>query len=162
VIRYGGGGADGPRFISEPQSQAADVGDDVTLTCQVDGNPTPTVYWRRHGDERILGRQGTLRLSSVTSDQFATYTCSASSAGYSTVSRDVHLLRNGAPIIVSSREQSARHGDTASIECLVKAIPPPKTVTWTKNGRTVDFSYMPRYARINRYFAFSASLVFVS
>jgi len=84
------------------------VGDDVTLTCQVDGNPTPTVYWRRQGDERVLGRDARLRLTGVTSDQFTTYTCSASSAGHGTVSRDVHLLRNGAPIIVSSRRQSAR------------------------------------------------------
>jgi len=139
--------ADGPRFISEPQTQAANVGDDVTLTCHVGGNPTPTVYWRRHGDQRILSRQSTLRLTGVTSDQFTSYTCSASSVGYSTVSRDVHLLRNGTPIIVSSGEQSARHGATASIECLVKAIPPPKTVTWTKNGQPVDFDSMPRYAR---------------
>jgi len=139
--------ADGPRFVSEPQSQAADVGDDVTLTCQVDGSPTPTVYWRRQGDERILSREGALRLTGVTPDQFTTYTCSASSAGRGTVSRDVHLLRNGAPIIVSRRSQSARYGDTAKIECLVKAIPPPKTAQWTKNGKTIDFNNMPRYTR---------------
>lgn len=137
--------ADGPRFISEPESQAADVGDDVTLTCRVHGNPTPTVYWRRDGDQRVLSRQSTLQLTGVTSDQFATYTCSASIVGYSTVSRDVHLLRNGAPIIVSSDEQSAGRGDTAKIECLVKAIPPPDTVAWTKNGKPLDLDNMPRY-----------------
>ena len=116
------------------------------MTCQVDGNPTPTVYWRRRGDEQILGRQGSLRLTGVTSDQFATYTCSASSVGRSTVSRDVHLLRNGEPIIVSNAEQTGRRGATANIECLVKAIPPPETVTWTKNGQPVDFDNMPRFA----------------
>jgi len=65
--------------------------------------------------------------------------------GHSTVSRDVHLLRNGAPIIVSSAEQSARREDTANIECLVKAIPPPNTITWTRNGQPVDFDRTPRY-----------------
>lgn len=121
------------------------MGDDVTLTCHVDGNPAPRVYWRRQGDERVLGRAGELRLRGVTAGQFATYTCSATSVGHGTVSRDVHLLRNGAPIIVSRRRQSAKHGDTASIECLVKAIPPPKTARWTKNGQPLDFSKMPRY-----------------
>jgi len=142
--------ADGPRFISEPETRAADVGDDVTLTCRVDGNPRPTVDWRRHGDQRVLGRQSTLRLSRVTADQFTTYTCSASSVGYSTVSRDVHLLRNGTPIIVSSGQQSARRGHTAVIECLVKAIPPPHSVTWTKNGQPVDVDSMPRYSPSRR------------
>ena len=140
------GHIDGPKFVYEPQSEAADVGDDVTLTCQVVGSPTPTVSWRRKGDQRILGRQGTLELTGVTSDQFGTYICSASSVGHGTVSRDVHLLRNGVPIIVSDRDQSARHGDVATIECLVKAIPPPKAVTWTKNGQPIDFDRVPRYA----------------
>jgi len=142
--------ADGPRFVSEPQSQAADVGDDVTLTCHVDGNPTPTVYWRRQGDERVLSREVRLRLTGVTSDQFTTYTCSASSVGHGTVSRDVHLLLNGAPIIVSNRRQSAGYGDTATVECLIKAIPPPKTAQWTKNGKPIDFSNMPRYTTTSR------------
>jgi len=142
-----GDDADGPKFITEPQSQAADVGDDVTLTCEVDGNPTPTVYWRRRGDVRILSRQSTLQLTGVTSDQFGTYVCSVSSVGYSTVSRDVHLLRKGEPIIVSSSDQSARYGETANIECMVKAIPPPKTVKWTKNGKPLDFDDMKRFAR---------------
>jgi len=132
--------------VSEPETQAADVGDDVTLTCHVEGNPRPTVSWRRHGDQRVLGRQSSLRLSRVTADQFTTYTCSASSAGHRTVSRDVHLLRTGTPVIVSSSQQSARRGTKAVIECLVKAIPPPHSVTWTKNGQPVSVDAMPRYS----------------
>jgi hypothetical protein len=138
--------SDGPVFASEPESQPADVGDSVTLTCDIRGNPTPTVYWKRQGDDRILSTHKSIRIATVTESDFTSFTCSGASFGYDTVSRNVYVLRKGPPTILSPFYQSARYGEMATIECLVRSIPPPTEITWTKNGQIIDFNSMQRSA----------------
>jgi hypothetical protein len=105
----------------------------------------PTVYWRQQGDNHILGTQASLHLSIVSEKQFTTYTCSAASVGYGTVSRDVHVLHKGPATFASRTEQSARYGDTGEVECLVHSIPIPEHISWMKNGRSMNFADFPRY-----------------
>ena len=137
--------SDGPRFVRDPESQPADIGDSVTLTCDILGNPSPAIYWRRQGNERILATQSSLLIKRVSEIDFTAFTCSASSPGYETVSRSVYVLRKGPPTILSSEDQSARYGETGTIECLVKSIPPPVEITWTRNGQPIDFGGLPRF-----------------
>lgn len=135
---------DGPVFASEPESQPADKGDSVTLTCDIRGNPSPAIYWRRQGSDRILSTHSSLRIAAVTELDFTSFTCSGSSVGYNTVSRGVYVLRKGAPTMLSPAHQSARYGEMATVECLVRSIPPPTDITWYKDGREIDLDSMPR------------------
>jgi Immunoglobulin domain len=108
----------------------------------------PTVYWRRQGNDRILSTQKSLQIASVTESDFTSFTCSGASVGYDTVSRNVYILRKGPPTILSPTHQSARYGEMATIECLVRSVPPPTDIIWTKNGQNIDFTSMPRSAII--------------
>ena len=57
--------SDGPRFKPGPVHQAVDLGGDASLTCEVDANPTPAVYWTRKDGRKILSSSNVLRIRSV-------------------------------------------------------------------------------------------------
>ena len=40
-----------PRFVQRPEDQEAVEGDQVQLMCVTHGYPTPTLSWRRDGEE---------------------------------------------------------------------------------------------------------------
>lgn len=44
---------DAPTFREKPRSLEADSGSLVTLTCEVDGNPTPDIVWIQHPIDRV-------------------------------------------------------------------------------------------------------------
>jgi len=48
-----------------------------TLYCQVDGNPKPTVSWRRSDDPEVLSINRQLKISPVSRYDAGTYVCSA-------------------------------------------------------------------------------------
>ena len=123
---------DGAFFLSEPEHVAADVGDTVTLRCDVSGNPAPTVQWTRSGSSTVQGLGVTLTINDVTDEDFGTYECRATSQMFGSVSRRVHLLKNGPPVVVSGSEASARRGSTVTLECDVISRPEADSVTWQR------------------------------
>lgn len=44
----------GPAFKTKPQSVEADLGNTVTLSCDVDGNPSPEIVWIFDPTERVI------------------------------------------------------------------------------------------------------------
>ena len=43
---------DDPKFIIQPSDVSGERGQDINLTCLVDGNPPPSYTWFRNGDMR--------------------------------------------------------------------------------------------------------------
>ena len=88
---------DGPKFISQPVNQSADLGAALAvLTCNVDSNPPASIEWTPSGSPvPILARSSQLTFSPVTRDSVGTYTCTATVNGYAPISADVQLSLNG-------------------------------------------------------------------
>ena len=74
---------------------AADVGDDVVLTCSVDGNPEPSIIWTRKDSMKILGSHKQLKLFGVREKDFGIYVCKASILGFNEIQMEIHLLKKG-------------------------------------------------------------------
>ena len=132
-------------FVSEPSHVAADVGDDVTLRCDVIGNPTPTVQWTRSGSTSVLAFGATLAIRDVSESDFGTYVCRATSQTFASASRSVHLLKNGPPVIVSGNEASARRGSTVTLECDVISQPEAQSVTWHRGEEVTPIQNDKRF-----------------
>ena len=52
---------DQPEIAAHPQNQTRIEGDNVTLSCSVDGNPVPTISWTRDGSP--VNTSGTISIS---------------------------------------------------------------------------------------------------
>ena len=85
-------------FLVEPRDQSADIGNQsATLSCLVDSRPQASIAWTLANGlaMRVLSRAETLVISPVTERNFTSYRCTASVAGFKSVSRLVRLRRNG-------------------------------------------------------------------
>ncbi|MEQ2177986.1 Roundabout 3, partial [Goodea atripinnis] len=72
--------AERPIFTKQPVNQVVLADDTVEFYCEVHGDPTPTVRWRREEGELPRGRfeirsDNSLRLSQVRAEDEGTYTC---------------------------------------------------------------------------------------
>ena len=48
---------DAPRFVIKPETVSGEDGQDVGLSCKVDGNPAPTYTWFRNGDMQTVRKR---------------------------------------------------------------------------------------------------------
>ena len=77
----------------------ANKSDTVTLRCQFDGNPVPTVSWYYQGEEIARGEES-LRLDNVRQGDGGEYKCKAESM-LGGAENALTLVVRGAPIITS-------------------------------------------------------------
>lgn len=80
----GSGGRRAPYFIRAPESVEVVTGQTVELPCQAEGNPQPTVVWRKDGqtmrDSATVSsssNDGNLIIRDVTRSDEGTYECTA-------------------------------------------------------------------------------------
>ncbi|GIY24709.1 irregular chiasm C-roughest protein [Caerostris extrusa] len=59
----------GPVFRSTIENVAADIGSEVTLSCDVDGNPKPDTVWTFEGSDAVLSTQSKLVIPSTDAGQ---------------------------------------------------------------------------------------------
>ena len=130
--------SDAPYFASAPRHQAVELGDDVTLTCEVTGNPTPSIRWTRSGQRAVLGYGATLTLENVRQSDIGTYVCNVVSIDFPAIARHVHLVKKGVPRIISSSKQKARVGRTAELVCEAISMPEPDSITWSRDDDVIE------------------------
>ena len=81
--------------MSDPIDVTAREGDDISLECDVGGDPEPVFTWTREDGRRIeTARTDTLRLRKVMSDDEGVYQCTAENA-VGSVSGSVSLIVHG-------------------------------------------------------------------
>ncbi|MEK7782148.1 MAG: immunoglobulin domain-containing protein [Verrucomicrobiota bacterium] len=76
VVNFSGGVSNppaAPTIITEPQSQTATVGDNVTISVAATGNPLPAYQWRFNNTNLPGATSATLSLTSVTTNQAGSY-----------------------------------------------------------------------------------------
>ncbi|XP_051244409.1 intercellular adhesion molecule 5 isoform X2 [Dicentrarchus labrax] len=108
-----------------------DEGDDVTLTCEAEGNPPPVFNWTRDG-VNMLENMNNLSIIQVTSN--ATYSCKATNyLGNITKIINVRVIpraaapaampdpgattKKGCPLVLMPAEAVVRFGDPVSVNC---------------------------------------------
>ncbi|XP_060519888.1 irregular chiasm C-roughest protein [Cylas formicarius] len=126
-----------PQFRSKPRSVQSDIGSNVVLTCDVDGNPFPDITWYHEDAKKIVSTSPNLTLRV---DQFTAgkYYCKAHVPGFPDVGAEAAIYLKGPPSIISHRTQFGIEGDNVRVECTAFSIPAPERVVWTFNGREVD------------------------
>ncbi|XP_074527981.1 roundabout homolog 3 isoform X2 [Halichoeres trimaculatus] len=130
-----------PVFIKQPVNQVVLADDTVDFYCEVHGDPTPTVRWRREEGELPRGRfeirsDNSLRLTQVRGEDEGTYTCvSENSVGKAEASGtlQVHVPPQ---IVVRPRDQITAPGRTVTFLCGTKGNPPP-AVFWQREGSQI-------------------------
>ncbi|KAG5684445.1 hypothetical protein PVAND_013679 [Polypedilum vanderplanki] len=129
-IRYG------PAFKGPLKNVEADEGDVVTLSCNIDGNPSPDIEWIFNPSGKTVGRSANLTLT-VTNDHVGSYTCRASVMGiFIEAEASIHL--KGPPSITSAKKQFGVPGETVQIECTAFSVPKVKHILWSYNGREIN------------------------
>ncbi|CAG9816167.1 unnamed protein product [Phaedon cochleariae] len=127
----------GPHFRTRPRSVQADQGSSVTLSCDVDGNPSPDISWY-HGDQKkIVSTSPNLTLR-IDQNSAGRYYCYARVLGFPEIEAEAAIYLKGPPSIVSHRTQFGIEGDNVRVECTAFSIPAPERVVWTFNGHEVD------------------------
>ncbi|XP_050086769.1 irregular chiasm C-roughest protein-like isoform X2 [Anopheles aquasalis] len=129
----------GPTFRELPKSVEADVDTNVSLHCDVDGNPTPEIIWLHESTDQIIASGSNVTLA-VTSSTAGNYLCKASVQGFPIVEAGATIFLRGPPLIRSPRQQYGTLSERGQLECKAFAVPRPKLISWSFNGHELNTS----------------------
>eukprot|EP00058_Branchiostoma_floridae_P005143 XP_002590631.1 hypothetical protein BRAFLDRAFT_83715 [Branchiostoma floridae] len=108
-------------------------GQDWELKCVADGNPKPTIKWRRKNNRTLLDNP--LSLSPLTYQTEGLYECVAWSDRFPEVSRETFINVMGRPdVLADSAPVLVTGGDTVRLTCHITSDPPPDYVDWVWKG----------------------------
>ncbi|XP_040215726.1 hemicentin-1 isoform X1 [Rana temporaria] len=139
----------GPQIFSTVEGNA------ISLPCKASGVPTPSIIWKKKGENVVpnngtilIDSDGSLFLSTPHGEDSGEYSCSAiNAAGYAT--RKVQLTVYVKPRILNTGSSSLQDGFKGQIEisakvsddvvlpCEVKSVPPP-FITWAKETQLIS------------------------
>ena len=71
-----------------------DLGDNITLSCLVDGNPTPVIRWMR-GKDKLTNYNPELHIINIQQQDIGGYTCLALSTGFDEKQREFIIALKG-------------------------------------------------------------------
>ncbi|CAG4974936.1 unnamed protein product [Colias eurytheme] len=136
-----------PTFRNRPQDVEAELGKQVTLSCDVDGFPAPEIRWLHFEEDTNIsvGRTANLTLT-VDTHTSGRYLCKARVDGYPEIEADASIFIKGPPKILSNATQFGSQGDTVNIECAAFAVPKIDNIVWTFEGKEIDGVHDQDYA----------------
>ncbi|CRL00266.1 CLUMA_CG013539, isoform A [Clunio marinus] len=137
-----------PRWKIEPKDVNVERNQHVTLNCQADGVPIPTIIWKKatgskSGDyEEIrekpytkLLSNGSLLLQHVKEDREGFYICTANNGIGTGIGKVIQLKVNSPPYFATpSRMVNVKKGDTAVLQCEVNGDK-PINIVWLLGGK---------------------------
>ncbi|XP_017276034.1 hemicentin-1 isoform X1 [Kryptolebias marmoratus] len=134
-----------PVILSETQEYVASVDSSVTLQCQTEGSPPPSITWHKDGQllsdsvhQRVLS-SGALQIAFLQRSDAGRYTCTAANPA-GTVSLDMSLTVQIPPSIRGGdQEVVVVENSHAQLVCVAEGIPQPKLI-WKKNGTPLSES----------------------
>ncbi|XP_030648056.1 roundabout homolog 2-like [Chanos chanos] len=134
-----------PTFVRRPVNQVVLVDESVELRCQGQGDPSPSLRWRKDDVDVPRGRYETkydkddfvLRIKKVAVGDQGMFTCVAENR-VGKVEASATLTVRARPVeapqfVVRPRDQIVTQGRTATFPCETKGNPQP-TVFWQREG----------------------------
>ncbi|XP_041985812.1 irregular chiasm C-roughest protein-like isoform X2 [Aricia agestis] len=136
-----------PSFRNRPKDVEAEVGKQVTLSCDVDGFPAPEIRWLHYEEDTNIrvGRTSNLTLT-VDTHTSGRYLCKASVEGYKEIEAEASIFIKGPPKILSNNTQFGSQGDAVHIECAAFSVPKIDNIVWTFEGKEIDTLHDQDYA----------------
>ncbi|XP_076310348.1 roundabout homolog 1-like isoform X3 [Tachypleus tridentatus] len=148
-----------PTFLMRPKNQTIGLNGYVQFECVATGNPPPSIFWTKEGNQVLMfpdnnyGRfsvtqEGTLVISGVTKDDQGFYICSALSILRSAMTKaylEVTAVADLPPpvIVFGPTNQTLRQYTTTMLPCEASGIPTPQ-LTWFFNSSPLPKS-VPRF-----------------
>ncbi|XP_077448156.1 roundabout homolog 2-like isoform X1 [Stigmatopora argus] len=134
-----------PVFVQRPVNQVVLVDESVEFRCQVQGDPPPTLRWRKEDADIPRGRYDIryekedllLRIKKASVSDQGTFTCLAENR-MGKVEASAYLTIRVRPVeapqfVVRPRDQIVAQGRTATFPCETRGKPQP-TVFWQRDG----------------------------
>ncbi|KAL1110142.1 hypothetical protein AAG570_008219 [Ranatra chinensis] len=148
-----------PRWISEPVDTSIALGFDVTLHCQADGYPQPTIIWRKSvGDHPReykdflyepninFYRNGSLEFLRVSKESEGYYLCEAKNGISDGVSKVVFLKVNSPAYFPQKTKQvQVEKGAQAHLQCTALGDN-PIVILWKVGPQRIGEDFDPRYS----------------
>uniref|UniRef100_A0AAZ3SJS1 Hemicentin 1 n=1 Tax=Oncorhynchus tshawytscha TaxID=74940 RepID=A0AAZ3SJS1_ONCTS len=136
-----------PVISSQTQSYLVTLDSSVTMLCQAEGSPSPSMAWHKDGQplsesvrQRVLS-SGSLQIAFAQPGDTGRYTCTAANAAgqdSQTVRLSVHTQPAFTELLA---DMALNKGERLVMACGVTGIPPPK-ITWAFNN--IIIPGMPR------------------
>lgn len=132
-----------PLISRAPQDQTAPAGNDITFTCETQGNPAPNITWLHNTvnippSPRFHPWGNTLQINNVAEEDAGMYQCMADNGvGVVQASARLHIEPGSGsrPVIVSSPTSvSVVIGDWVSLTCNATGIPTPSIHWYDTHG----------------------------
>ena len=123
-----------PEILTQPVSQTALAGNDVSFTVVATGTPAPTYRWQKNG-VNISGATGaTLTLPHVGTSATATYRVIVTNSVYTVTSSDAELFVNAPPTITTQPvSKTVNAGTDVTLTSQATGVPDP-SFQWQKDG----------------------------
>uniref|UniRef100_UPI003AAED308 roundabout homolog 1-like n=1 Tax=Centroberyx gerrardi TaxID=166262 RepID=UPI003AAED308 len=140
-----------PSFVKRPSSVVVLADESVEFHCMVQGDPVPTVRWRKDDSDLPKGRfemleDHTLIVGRVAPSDEGSYTCVAENmVGKSEASATLSVHVNTVPpaFAMRPRNQVVAAGRTVTFQCEATGNPQP-AIFWQREGsESLLFSYQP-------------------
>ncbi|XP_073929014.1 roundabout homolog 2 isoform X16 [Castor canadensis] len=127
-----------PTFLRRPINQVVLEEEVVEFRCQVQGDPQPTVRWKKDETDLPRGRYDikddyTLRIKKAMSTDEGTYLCIAENRVGKVEASATLTVRAPPQFVVRPRDQIVAQGRTVTFPCETKGNPQP-AVFWQKEG----------------------------
>ncbi|TMS20257.1 Hemicentin-1, partial [Larimichthys crocea] len=134
-----------PVISSETLKYLAPVDSSVTLQCQADGSPPPSVTWHKDGQplsesvrQRVLS-SGSLQIAFIQPSDTGRYTCTAANAA-GTVNIEMSLTVQIPPSVRGGEQEVAVvENSQAQLVCVAEGVPQP-SLSWEKDGNPLTES----------------------
>nr|BAJ22069.1 roundabout [Dugesia japonica] len=128
-----------PQFKIAPSNIEVKVNEAAVFPCVAEGDPKPTIVWRRDNQKKIPSSRAILldnkgmQISKVQLSDMGNYICHASnSAGHLEAYARLSVVSTPG-FLETPENQKVRVGDTAKFNCRVTGSPQP-TIIWGHNG----------------------------
>uniref|UniRef100_A0A3Q3W7V0 Roundabout, axon guidance receptor, homolog 1 (Drosophila) n=1 Tax=Mola mola TaxID=94237 RepID=A0A3Q3W7V0_MOLML len=137
-----------PTFVKRPSSVVVLADESVEFHCVVQGDPVPTVRWRKDDSDLPKGRfeileDHTLSVRQVTSSDEGSYTCVVENMVGKSEASATLTVHVPPAFAIRPRNQVAAVGRMVTFQCEATGNPQP-AIFWQKEGsESLLFSYQP-------------------
>ncbi|KRK05471.1 uncharacterized protein Dyak_GE29085, partial [Drosophila yakuba] len=135
-----------PRWSYEPMDTAIMLGNTISINCEAEGYPIPTITWfkgqgKGSKDFKPLSmRNHSLLLNLATDNDEGYYMCQATNEIGAGLKKTIRInVNEPARFEQSARNISSRRNDPVTLDCRAKGDE-PITIGWTQNNGRIDLN----------------------